>query len=326
MALDPQTAEILKRADESDTPGLGEGTPAEGREIFAGTTALLGLPAPQVKQISEVEIPGPSGDIRTKIIFPATDAEEPGNLPILIYYHGGGWVIGSPETHIGESCFYANEANCIVIVPDYRLAPEHPFPAAPQDCYAVLEWAAENASDMGADASRIAVAGDSAGGNLSAVVAQMTKANNGPDIALQLLIYPATRMGATTQSYEDFNDGYFLTGKAMNWFFNHYLKEADHWDDPQASPLLAQDLSGIAPLLAQDLSGIAPAYIMTAGFDPLRDEGKAYADKLIEAGVAVDYVCYEKQIHGFVSMAGALDEGKQFLREAAAVLRKAFTS
>ena len=315
MALDPQTAEILKRAAESDTPGLGEGTPDEGREIFAGTTALLGLPAPEVKQISEVEIPGPLGDIRTKIIFPANDGEDADNLPILIYYHGGGWVIGSPETHIGECCFYANEANCIVMVPDYRLAPEHPFPAAPQDCYAVLEWAAENAHDIGADASRIAIAGDSAGGNLSAVVAQMSKANNGPEIALQLLIYPATRMGATTQSYKDFNDGYFLTGKAMNWFFNHYLKEAEHWDDPQASPLLARNLTGLAP-----------AFIMTAGFDPLRDEGKAYADKLKKAGVAVDYVCYEKQIHGFVSMAGALDEGKQFLREAAAVLRKTFTS
>jgi acetyl esterase/lipase len=315
MALDPQTAEILKRAGESDTPGLGEGSPEEGREIFAGTTALLGLPAPEVKQISEVEIPGPLGDIRSKIIFPAHDGEGSDNLPILIYYHGGGWVIGSPETHIGEACFYANEANCIVIVPDYRLAPEHPFPAAPQDCYAVLEWAAANANDIGGDASRIAIAGDSAGGNLSAVVAQMSKATNGPDIALQLLIYPATRMGATTQSYKDFNDGYFLTGKAMNWFFNHYLKEAAHWDDPRASPLLAKDLSGLAP-----------AYIMTAGFDPLRDEGKAYADKLKEAGVPVDYVCYEKQIHGFVSMAGALDEGKQFLREAAAVLRKSFTS
>ena len=320
MALDPQTAEILKRAAEGDAPELGEGTPEEGREIFAGTTALLGLPAPEVKQISEVEIPGPAGDIATKIIFPANididaNTSTSSALPILIYYHGGGWVIGSPETHIGETCFYANEANCIVIVPDYRLAPEHPFPAAPQDCYAVLEWAAANANDIGGDASRIAIAGDSAGGNLSAVVAQMSKATNGPDIALQLLIYPATRMGATTQSYKDFNDGYFLTGKAMNWFFNHYLEEAAHWDDPQASPLLAKDLSGLAP-----------AYIMTAGFDPLRDEGKAYADKLKAAGVPVDYVCYEKQIHGFVSMAGALDEGKQFLREAAAVLRKSFTS
>ncbi len=315
MSLDPQAAEILKRIEESDGPGLGEGSPEEGREIFATTTSLLGLPAPEVEKISEVRIPGPNGEIRSKIIIPKGAEAEPEPLPILIYYHGGGWVIGSPETHIGETCFYASEANCIVVVPDYRLAPEHPFPAAPQDCYAVLEWVAANARDIGGDASKIALAGDSAGGNLSAVVAQMARDKNGPDLVLQLLIYPATRMGATTQSYKDFNDGYFLTGQAMDWFFGHYLKQQGQWDDPMASPLLAKNLSNLPP-----------AYIMTAGFDPLRDEGKAYADRLREAGVPVDYVCYEGQIHGFVSMAGALDEGKQFLREAAAVLRKAFTT
>lgn len=314
MSLDPQAAEILKRIEASDGPGLGEGSPEQGREIFASTTSLLGLPAPEVDKISEVLIPGPNGDIRSKIIIPKSAEADSGALPILIYYHGGGWVIGSPETHIGETCFYASEANCIVVVPDYRLAPEHPFPAAPQDCYAVLEWVAANAHDIGGDASKIALAGDSAGGNLAAVVAQMARDKNGPRLALQLLIYPATRMGATTRSYQDFNDGYFLTGQAMDWFFGHYLKQPGQWDDPMASPLLANNLSGLAP-----------AYIMTAGFDPLRDEGKAYADRLREAGVPVDYVCYDGQIHGFVSMAGALDEGKQFLREAAAVLRKAFT-
>lgn len=312
QALDPQAAEILKRAEQSDGPALGEGTPEEGRAVFAGTTALLGLPAPAVKTNAEMLIPGPSGDIRTRVITPLNAGTAP--LPILIYYHGGGWVIGSPETHIGETCFYANEANCVVLVPDYRLAPEHPFPAAPEDCYAVLDWAASNADLLHGDASRIAIAGDSAGGNLAAVVAQMSKARGGPDLALQLLIYPATRMGASTQSYKDFNDGFFLTGKAMDWFFNHYLTRTEHWDNPMASPLLAENLAGLAP-----------AYIMTAGFDPLRDEGKAYADRLKEASVPVDYVCYEGQIHGFVSMAGALDEGKQFLREAAAVLRKTFT-
>jgi len=315
MTLNPQSAEILKAAAESGAPGLGEGTPQENRDTFAGTIALLGLPAPDVKKINKVNIPGPNGDIRTNIIFPAGDHNDSDGLPILIYYHGGGWVIGSPETHQGETCFYANEANCIVVVPDYRLAPEHPFPAAPQDCYAVLEWVAANAADLGGNASKIAVAGDSAGGNLSAVVAQMTKANNGPDLVLQLLIYPATRMGSSTQSYKDFYDGYFLTGKAMNWFFNHYLKNADDWDDLLASPLLTEVLTGLAP-----------AYVLTAGFDPLRDEGKAYADRLKEAGVPVVHVCYEEQIHGFASMAGALDEGKQFLREAAAVLRQAFTA
>lgn len=314
MPLDTQTAAILKQAANSNAPGLADGTPAEGREIWAGTTALLGLPAPEVRQVSEVMIPGPNGDIRSKVIFPASVPEGTDNLPILIYYHGGGWVIGNPETYVGETCYYANEANCIVVVPDYRLAPENPFPAAPQDCYAVLEWTATNASEIGGDGNKIAIAGDSAGGNLAAVVAQMSKANEGPNITLQLLIYPATRMGTTTQSYEEFKEGYFLTGQTMTWFFNHYLTKPEDWDDPYASPLLADDLSGLPA-----------AYIITAGFDPLRDEGKAYADRLLAAGVAVEYICYESQIHGFVSMAGALDDGKKFLREAAAELRRAFT-
>jgi len=311
MALNIQAAELLKRAAESGTPGLGEGTPEEGRAIFAATTQLLGLPAPEVKETKEIQISGPNGDIRTLVITPK--GVETKNLPIFIYYHGGGWVIGSPETHYEECCHYANEAQCIVIVPDYRLAPEHRFPAAPEDCYAVLQWAADNAEALGADKTRIAIGGDSAGGNLSAVVAQMTQQRSGPELTLQLLIYPATRMGAETQSYKDFDDGYFLTAKAMNWFFDHYLKKAEDWDNLLASPLLNDDLAGLAP-----------AYVMTAGFDPLRDEGRAYADKLKAAGVPVEYVCYEGQIHGFASMAGALDEARSFLDEAVQVLRKAF--
>lgn len=312
MALNTQAADLLKRAATSGTPGLGEGTPEEGRAIFAATTQLLGLPAPGVKATEEIQISGPNGDIRTLVITPK--GVETQDLPILIYYHGGGWVIGSPETHYEEACHYANGAQCIVILPDYHLAPEHPFPAAPEDCYAVLEWAAANASAMGGDKNRIAIAGDSAGGNLSAVVAQMTKQRGGPELVLQLLIYPATRMGGDTQSYKDFDEGYFLTAKAMHWFFNHYLRKAEDWDNVLASPLLSENLAGLAP-----------AYVMTAGFDPLRDEGRAYAEKLEQAGVPVEYVCYEGQIHGFASMAGALDEARSFLDEAVMVLRKAFS-
>ncbi|MGK2914133.1 MAG: alpha/beta hydrolase [Porticoccaceae bacterium] len=313
MTLDPQVAALLERAANSDAPALGEGTPQQGRETFAAMTELLGVPAPKVKSIEEIRIPGPSGDIRTLIITPRHDTGGP--LPILIYYHGGGWVIGSPETHQREACYYADAAQCMVVVPDYRLAPEHRFPAAPLDCYAVLEWTATNAARLGGDAQRIAVAGDSAGGNLAAVVAQMTTARSGPRLALQLLVYPATRMGQSTESYRLFNDGYFLTGKAMNWFFDHYLSSHEDRDNPLASPLLATDLSGLAP-----------AFVMTAGFDPLRDEGAAYADRLKAAGVAVEYVCYADQIHGFVSMAGAIDQGRAFLDQAAGVLRRAFSA
>lgn len=313
MNLDPQSADILKLIDNSDAPALGEGTVQEGRDGFAQMTAMLGVEAPPVQTIQEVQIPGPNGDIRSLVITPNTSRKGP--LPILIYYHGGGWVIGSPETHQKEACYYADNAECIVIVPDYRLAPEHVFPAAAEDCYAVLQWASTAADRIGGDTSRIAVGGDSAGGNLSAVVSQMARDRKGPAIALQLLIYPATRMGATTQSYEDFKEGYFLTALAMNWFFDHYLSQPGDWDDLLASPLLATNFLDLPP-----------AYVMTAGFDPLRDEGKAYADKLKAAGVPTEYVCYEHQIHGFASLAGAVDEAREFLDEASAALRKAFAN
>ncbi len=311
MALHPQTKALLEQAAASNTPQLDDGTPEEGRNVFATTTNMLGIPPRPVKEVKEIQIPGPNGPIRTVVITP----NHTGNalLPMLIYYHGGGWVIGSPETHKGETHYYADAAQCIVLVPDYRKGPEHRFPAAPQDCYAVLEWAAANAASLGADSSRIAVAGDSAGGNLSAVVSHMARDRNGPSIALQLLVYPATRMGPDTQSFKDFAEGYFLTARALHWFYNHYMATKAEWDDPLASPLLSDNLRGLPP-----------AFIMTAGFDPLRDEGAAYADKLKAAGVPVEYVCYDEQIHGFVSLAGALDDGQAFLQRASAVLRKAF--
>lgn len=311
MALHPQTKALLEQAAASNTPQLDDGTPEEGRNVFATTTNMLGIPPRPVKEVKEIQIPGPNGPIRTVVITPNHTGNAP--LPMLIYYHGGGWVIGSPETHKGETHYYADAAQCIVLVPDYRKGPEHRFPAAPQDCYAVLEWAAANASSLGADSSRIAVAGDSAGGNLSAVVSHMARDRNGPSIALQLLVYPATRMGPDTQSFKDFAEGYFLTARAMHWFYNHYMATKAEWDDPLASPLLSDNLRGLPP-----------AFIMTAGFDPLRDEGAAYADKLKAAGVPVEYVCYDEQIHGFVSLAGALDDGQAFLQRASAVLRKAF--
>jgi acetyl esterase len=311
MALDPQAARILEMTAASDAPALGEGTVAESREAFAKLTEMVGVAAPEPRSLREIRIPGPGGDIRSLVITPNIDHSGP--LPLLIYYHGGGWVIGSPETHRREACYYAAAGQCAVLVPDYRLAPEHPFPAAPLDCYAALEWAAAHGAELGADPSRIAVGGDSAGGNLSAVVSQMARDRGGPRIALQLLVYPATRMGSDTASYRDCGDGYFLTATAMNWFFDQYLTKPEDWDDPLASPLLAADFSGLPPAL-----------VMTAGFDPLRDEGMEYADRLSAAGVPVEYLCYRNQIHGFVSMAGAIDEGREFLDRAGAALRRAF--
>ena len=311
MTLDPQAAKILELTQASDAPALGEGTVAEGREAFAKLTSMVGVNPPEPRSIQEIEIPGPGGSIRTLVITP--HSQRPGPLPVLIYYHGGGWVIGSPETHQREACYYAAQADAIVLVPDYRLAPEHPFPAAAEDSYGVLEWVAANATRLGADGNRIAVGGDSAGGNLSAVVSQMARDRNGPPLVYQLLVYPATRMGAATASYRDCGEGYFLTTTAMNWFFDQYLSQPQDWDNPLASPLLAENLSDLPPAL-----------VMTAGYDPLRDEGAAYADRLSAAGVPVEYICYRDQIHGFVSMAGAIDAGREFLDRACTALRKAF--
>lgn len=313
MTLDAQAAKILELTASSGAPALGEGTVEESRAAFATLTAMVGVQAPEPKSTREIQIPGPSGPIRSLVITPNT--ERSGPLPALIYYHGGGWVIGSPESHQREACYYAQAGECVVVVPDYRLAPEHPFPAAPLDCYAVLEWVAANGAQLGVDGHHIAVGGDSAGGNLSAVVSQMARDRKGPRIALQLLVYPATRMGAGTPSYRDCGDGYFLTTKAMNWFFDQYLRKPVDWDDPLASPLLTNDLSGLPPAL-----------VMTAGYDPLRDEGAEYADRLTAAGVPVEYLCYRNQIHGFVSMAGAIDEGRDFLDRAGAALRRAWLS
>ena len=237
------------------------------------------------------------------------------NGGVLLYLHGGGYLFGSPRTHRSLVASLARKAHARALVIDYRLAPEHPFPAAPLDCYAVLEWVAANGAQLGIDGQRIAVGGDSAGGNLSAVVSQMARDRKGPRIALQLLVYPATRMGADTASYRDCGDGYFLTATAMKWFFDQYLRKPADWDDPLASPLLAKDLSNLPPAL-----------VMTAGFDPLRDEGAEYADRLTAAGVPVEYICYRNQIHGFVSMAGAIDEGREFLDRASGALRRAWQS
>jgi len=311
MTLNPQAAALLQQGAESGAPTLDAGTPDEGRAVFLAMTGQVGLPPVEVAQIREIQIPGPNGDIRSLVITPNNAGDGP--LPVLIYYHGGGWVIGCPESHNSETRFYADAAKCVVVVPDYRLSPEHKFPAAPEDCYAVLEWVAANGDAINGDPSRIAVGGDSAGGNLSAVVAQMTRERGGPAISLQVLVYPATDMSQDSESYESNKDGYFLTGEMMAWFRKHYLLGPSDIKDTRASPLLAQDFSGLAPAL-----------VMTAGYDPLRDEGDAYADRLKSAGVAVEHIKYPGQIHGFVSMAGVIDEGREFLERAAKALRQAF--
>ena len=262
----------------------------------------------QVARVENRTIPGPAGEIPVRIYTP----QGSGPFPALVFFHGGGWVICNLDTHDGTCRSLANGAGCVVVSVDYRLAPEHKFPAAPEDCYAATQWVAKNAAELNVDASHIAIGGDSAGGNLTAVVAQMARDQGDPHLVFQLLIYPATNFRMDTPSIEENATGYFLTKDDMIWFMNHYLNGEEDKTNPLASPMLASDLSNLPPAL-----------IITAQYDPLRDEGELYGQKLKEAGVPVTISRYEGVIHGFVGSIPS-DKGKLAEAEASAALRMAF--
>lgn len=280
-------------------------TPAEARATMLAQTAALGRPE-QVAKVENRSIPGPDADVPVRVYTPVGDAPFAG----LVYFHGGGWVIGSVETHDNLCRSIANAAGCVVVSVEYRLAPEHKFPAAVDDAYAATCWVAEQADRLGIDRRRIAVGGDSAGGNLAAVVALMARDRSRPGLALQALLYPITDRDLNTPSYLKYADGYLLSRDGMAWFWNHYLPEGVSPDQPY-----------ISPLRAGDLHGLPPALVITAECDPLCDEGNAYARRLEEAGVPVTLSCYPGMIHGFVRRNRLLDQGQRGLEEMAAALR-----
>jgi acetyl esterase len=310
MPLDPQAQAVLSLMDFGALPDLATLEPATIR------AALKSLPVPgtvePVAAVAERELPGPGGHgVRARIYTPETA----GPAPVLMYFHGGGFCICDLDTHDGTCRALANAAGALVISVDYRLAPEAKFPAAPEDCYAATCWAAANAAEIGGDPERIAVAGDSAGGGLAAVVTLMARDRRGPKIAHQLLVYPVTNYAFDTESYEACAEGYMLTRDMMMWFWRHYLAQPEDGSSPMASPLRAKSLARLPP-----------ATILTAEFDPLRDEGEAYAKRLAEAGVATTLRRYEGMIHGFFSMPEAIDRARLAVREAAQDLRRAFAS
>lgn len=309
MALDPQVKALLEAMAENPAPRMIDLPVAEGRELYRGMAATLDLQGIPIGKVEDRAIPGPGGDIPLRIYTPVAAGSEA--LPVLVYFHGGGWVIGDLETHDALCRTLANESGCKVVAVDYRLAPEHVFPAAVDDCYAALKWVEANGGGIGIDVTRIAVAGDSAGGNLAAVVSQIAKAEKGPDITFQLLIYPVTDTDVDTASYKANAEGYFLERDGMIWFFDHYLKDADR-SDPR-----------IAPLKAASLAGLPRAYVVTAGFDPLRDEGRAYAEALKAAGVKTEHVNYDGMIHGFFNLQGAFDVSREAVKAAAKALKSA---
>jgi acetyl esterase len=312
VPLDPQARAVLERITRAKLPPYPELGPAAVRELYRETRGRLGAAPPEVAGVESVRAPGPAGAIPIRLYRPlGAGAEE--RLPALVYFHGGGWTFGDLDTHDVICRELANLARCAVASVDYRLAPEHKFPAAVEDAVAATGWVAREARALGLDPGRIAVGGDSAGGNLAAVVALAARDAGGPALAMQLLIYPATDMAADAPSHREFADGYVLTRDAILWSRANYLRSPDDLADWHASPLRAPDLSRLPP-----------AYVVTCGFDPLRDEGQAYAERLRAAGVPVTYECFEGMVHGFVTMGGAIAAAHHALYRCAQGLRQAF--
>jgi acetyl esterase len=309
MPLDPQAQGFLEQLVAAEAPPLHELSVEDARQVIIELFGTKENPEP-VGKVEDRMIPGADGEIPVRVYTP----EGVGPFPILVYFHGGGWVIGNLEAYDPTCRALTNAARCVVVSVAYRLAPEHKFPAAPEDCYAALQWVGASAAAINGDAERIAIGGDSAGGNLTAVVAQMSRDRGGVRPVYQLLVYPVTDHRYDTPSYQENADGYLLTKDAMVWFWNHYLRSEADGNSPLASPLRAESLRDLPPAL-----------VITAEFDPLRDEGGAYAAKLQEAGVPVTLSRYDGMIHGFFSLGAVLDQGKNAISEAAAGLRAAFS-
>ena len=310
--LHPQAAALLEAARNSKIPPLHTVSAVEARRIYRETRGKLLPPAPQMALCEDISIPGPAGAIAVRHYRPAGSAAGQ-KLPALVFFHGGGWVIGDLDTHDVLCREFSNGAGCAVFAIDYRMGPEHPFPAAIDDAIAATRHFSGHAADYNIDATRMAVGGDSAGGNMSAVVALAVRDAGGPKLKYQLLIYPATDQRMRHPSHKSNGAGYLLTRELIEYFRGHYLPDAKHYEDWRASPLLAKDLSGLPP-----------AYVLTAGFDPLVDEGREYADRLAAAGVEVEYRCFDDMVHGFIIMGGVLDTARVAVAGCAARLRQAF--
>lgn len=309
MPIHPAARQLIDQLESSGMPKLHEMPPPQAREAMRQLTTMT-LAAPEVASVADRTIPGPAGDVPIRVYTPKGGTEP---RPVVVFFHGGGWVIGDLETHDAPCRHLANAVPAVVVAVDYRLAPEHKFPAAPEDCFAALRWVAENAASFGGDPKRLAVCGDSAGGNLSAVVALMARDRGGPRLAAQVLVYPATDLTCDSPSHVENAKGYFLEADMMRWFIGHYLRTP--WDKTEPY---------VSPLRAKDLSGLPPAVVVTAEFDPLRDEGESYARRLREAGVPVELKRYDGMIHGFFSMDALFPEAGEAIALATAGLRKAF--
>jgi acetyl esterase len=311
MALDPQAQAVIELVAKAGRPAYHTLSPKDARQLFLETRPASTPTPPAIGRVTNLVAETVHGTIPLRVYRPAGVADAAA-LPAYVYFHGGGWVIGDLETHDVLCRQLTAASGASVVSVDYRLAPEHKFPAAADDAWAATRWVVAHAGELGLDAGRLAVGGDSAGGNLAAVVALMARDAGGPAIRQQVLIYPVTDVMREARSYEDFAEGFMLTRDSMRWFIAHYLRSRDDARDWRVSPLRAPSLAGLPPAL-----------IVTAGNDPLRDEGEQYAGRLRDAGVLVDYVCYGGMLHGFIGMGKLLDAAHRAVALVGETLRQA---
>jgi acetyl esterase len=310
VTLDPDAAAVFKAFQEAGRPPYETLTPAEAREFYLAGRPVTNPEPPELKSVEPLAIPAPHGTIPARVYTPKTPRLAGGLAPCLVFFHGGGWVIGDLDSHDVVCRKLADEGRLIVISVDYRLAPEHKFPAAIDDAIAATKWIADHARTLGIDAARLLVGGDSAGGNLAAVVTIAARDGNGPAIAGQVLIYPAIDFAMTHPSHREPETSILLTHTVIKWFRDHYLNGAADVHDWRASPARAKTLIGLPP-----------AYVLTAGADPLRDEGDEYADRLKQAGVAVTWRHFPGQFHGFFTMGKLLQQANVAAGEIGAWLK-----
>jgi acetyl esterase len=307
VPVNPQAQVLLDQLAATGGPSLQEMTPEEARQAYRMLAQLS--PGEEIHHVDDRLVPTADGDVPVRVYTPAAAVGAP--APLLVWFHGGGWVIGGLDTADSTCRALANRSGAVVVSVDYRLAPEHPFPAAADDALEAVLWAVEQAEVLGVDPTKVAVGGDSAGGNLAAVVAQRCRDEYGPALAFQLLVCPVTDATLSHPSIEENAEGYYLTRDALVWFRSCYVGDRDP-RDPKVSPVFAQDLSGLPPAL-----------VITTEYDPLRDEGEAYAARLREAGVPAVVHRYEGQIHGFFALVGLIDDAAGAVDRAAAALRDA---
>ncbi len=314
--LHPQARALINLMQERGVPPMHTLSPSDARRFYLERRSFTQPEAPAVARVEDLQAAGPHGAIPLRLYRPLEESSSLA-LPVLVYFHGGGWVIGDLDTHDTLCRELANGSGCAVVAVDYRMGPENRFPAAVDDCLAATRWVHDNAASLGLDASRLAVGGDSAGGNLAAVVSILARdlgatGATALPIAFQLLIYPSTDMRALSASHQTNGQGYVLTADTIAYFQAHYTGDEARYLDWRASPLLCENLASLPT-----------AFVMTAGYDPLRDEGLAYAQRLTEAGNRTTHICFERQIHGFITMGRVIDEANAAVALCAFQLKRA---